>query len=270
MPRKRSLLRRIARYAVYLAIILFILFAIQITVLAFPQLLVRNNVESGTIRLYYDGVPSADFEKLASAVDRRLQGSGFYDSTRTDRVYLIHSAGLYDFFVRLSLLRGDPQGFNLSFLGNSFVSASRVRALGEGSGGLPKFSIWEGDLVHTIAHEVAHQYVAERIGRGLWRRLPHWKQEGMPEYLANIAAIRQDREASLRSRLDLLNNDQAWIATQGWSNRAWDRIHYEAGLLVEFLIENWRYTLEDIVADSVTDRDTRTAMMAWAAGHPAP
>ena len=269
MPPKRSLFRRIARYALRLVLILLILFALQITVLAFPQMLVRNKAESGTIRLYHDGDPNADFEQLASAVDQRLQGSGVYDSTRTDRVYLIHSAGLYDFFVRLSLLRGDPQGFCLSLLGNSFVSVSRVKALGEGSGGLPKFSIWEGNLAHTIAHEVAHQYVADRIGRNLWRRLPHWKQEGMPEYIANIAAIRQDSLASLRNRLDLLNNDQAWSTTQGWSNRAWDRIHYEAGLLVEFLIDIQGYTLEDIVADSVTDGDTRAAMLAWAAGHPA-
>jgi hypothetical protein len=144
-----------------------------------------------------------------------------------------------------------------------------VKALGEGSGGLPRFSIWEGNLAHTIAHEVAHQYVAERIGRGLWRRLPHWKREGIPEYLANIATIRQYSMASLRSRLDLLNSDRAWSATQGWSNRAWERIHYEAGLLVEFLVENQGYTLEDIVADSVTDGNTSAAMLAWAAGRPA-
>jgi len=269
MPPKRSLFRRIVKYALRLVLVLLLLFALQITVLAFPQMLVRNKVESGTIRLYHDGDPNADFEQLASAVDQRLQGSGVYDSARTDRVYLIHSADLYDFFVRLSLIRTDPQGFCLPFLGNSFVSVSRVKALGEGSGGFPKFSIWEGNLAHTIAHEVAHQYVADRIGRNLWRRLPHWKQEGMPEYIANIAAIRQDSLASLRNRVDLLNNDQAWNATQGWSNWAWDRIHYEAGLLVEFLIDIQGYTLEDIVADSVTDGDTRAAMLAWAAGHPA-
>jgi hypothetical protein len=249
-----------------LVLVILVLFAVQVSILAYPQMFVHNKVESGTITLYYDGAPNADLEQLAWMVDQRLQGCGYYDSTRADRVFLIHSDGIYDILVRLSLLHGRPQGFNLSLFGNSFVSVSRVRALGESSGGLPRFSIWEGDLAHTIAHEVAHQYVTDRLGRGVWRRLPHWKREGMVEYLANIGVIRQDTSATIPNRLDVLNNDHVWRATQGWSDKGWDRIHYEAGLLIEFLIDIQGYILEDVIAESVTDVDTRAAMLVWRAG----
>jgi hypothetical protein len=196
-------------------------------------------------------------------VDERLQGSGFYDPARTDRAFFFQSQSLYSLFARLTMVTPLAQGFAISAFGNSYVSATRVAALAEKWKGSPKYSLWEGSPAHIIAHEIAHQYMIDLFGRRMWQQLPHWKQEGFPEYMANIAVIREDSLATLSQRIGVLNSDRAWRATSGWDRRPWDRIHYEAELLVEFLLDVHGYTIDEIVEDNVTRDETLAAMMAW-------
>jgi hypothetical protein len=221
-----------------------------------------NCVQSGSVVLYFDGSAEQEMEALTIKVADRVRHSGFYDSSRTDRVFVFKNRNLYTFFARLALLKHIPQGFNLSVFGNSFVNSARNRALGEMTGGSPKYSIYDGELAHVIAHELAHQYLIDRIGRSTWRHLPHWKQEGIPEYIANIGLIRADTAATLARRVWVLNDDGAWRTTRQ-NAYGWDRIHYEAGLLVEYLMEQCSYTLEDIISDSVTAQDVRVALSIW-------
>jgi hypothetical protein len=232
-----------------------------IGMLAFPQVLCRHQVQAGSIRLYYDDMPETAARELAQAVDRRLRASGFTDSMGTARVFLFQRPSAYAWIARLSAVPRESQGFNLSLLGNTFVNGPRVAALGELSGRAPRYSVWEGDPAHTIAHEVGHQVVANRIGR---RALPQWKREGLAEYIANIGLIREDGTEDLVSRLGTFDDDQAWISTRGSARKGWDRVHYEAGLLVEFLIDVRGHTLAEIAADSVTQESTRAALRSWA------
>lgn len=229
--------------------------------LAFPQILCTQRVQIRSTALYYDDMPRSEAEELARAVAQRLEWSGYCDSSCTARAFVFRNPVKYALITRLASVPGEAQGFNLSVLGNSFISAPRVAALGELSGRGPKYSIWEGNLSHTIAHEIAHQYLADRLGR---HELPQWKREGLAEYIANIGLIRAEGTANLRSRLEVLHDDHAWSGTLGWERDRWDRIHYEAGLLVEFLVDMKGYSLEDIVSDSVTAEETRSALHAWA------
>ena len=152
------------------------------------------------------------------------------------------------------------QGFNLSAFGNSFISLQRITELARERGPQPKFSLWEESVAHIIAHELAHQYLVNRYGRGMWRNLSHWKQEGLPEYLANIAAIRADSTTSLAERIRVLYDDRVWSGARG---RDWCRIHYEAELLVEYLHDVRGYSLEQIMDDSVSEQETLRNMAAW-------
>ena len=136
--------------------------------------------------------------------------------------------------------------------------------LGDTTGGQPRFSIWDGDLAHIASHEIGHQYIADRIGSRRWRALPHWKQEGLPEYIANIGDIRADPSLSLVSRIGILGDDTLWTATPAGRRPGWDRVHYEAGLLVEFLLDVQGVSLEQIVSDRLTKHDAYSAMMSWA------
>jgi hypothetical protein len=249
---------RIGRWVLWLVGVVLVLFALQLTVLAFPQVIISQSVQVGTVRIHHDGNPGIGINNLAAEVDERLRGSGFYDSSRTDRVFFCQSQGLYTLLARLAMVTPQAQGFALSVFGNSYVSNPRVTALAERYSGTPRYGIWEGSPAHIMAHEIGHLYMTDLIGRSTWMELPHWKQEGFPEYVANIALIRQDSMATLPFRIGVLNDEQVW----GWSDR-WDRIHYEAGLLVEFLLDIQGYSVEDIVADNVTREETLAAMMAW-------
>jgi hypothetical protein len=232
-----------------------------IGLLAFPQVLCHHQVRAGSIRLYYDDLPEAAARELARAVDHRLRAGGFAGSKRPARVFLFQRSSGYRWITRLAAVPRQAQGFNLSMLGNTFVSGPRVAALGELSGGGPRYSVWEGDPAHTIAHEVGHQLVVDRIGR---RSLPQWKREGLAEYVANIGLIRADGTADLVTRLKILDDDRAWSSALRSTGRGWDRIHYEAGLLVEFLIDVRGDAFADVAADSVTRESTRKALRAWA------
>jgi len=260
MKEKRTLLRRIGRWGLWAAVILLVLFCLQVTVLAFPQMLLSNSVKSGTVTLFYRGTQCDEYVRYASEVEERLKASGFYDSSRTNDVFYFQSERLYSFFVRLTFLPSIPQGYNLSVFGNSFVSGPKMAALGQWTGGKPRYSIWDGDPSHIIAHEIGHQYMIDRLGR---QSLPHWKQEGLPEYIANIGVVREDSLATLADRIAILNDDDAWIVMHRSDERGWDRIHYEAWLLVEFLLEVQGFTLDEIVSDSVTMEGAQAAMMTW-------
>lgn len=258
MANKKNVRRTIGGWFLWLILTVLILFGLQVTVLAFPQLMAANSVQSGTITLYYDGAPDAEVDCLAQQVDQRLKASGYYDPTRSDRVFYIRNQTTYNALARLAMVTPLAQGFNLSVLGNSFVCEARVTALAGKRDMCPKGSIWEGDPVHIIAHEVAHQYLVDRFGRSVWTELPHWKQEGFPEYIANIGNMLDDSLATLPRRIAVLQDEHPWGGEYGW-----DRIHYEAGLLVEFLLDVEHYSIEEILADSVTRGDTFSALMAW-------
>ncbi len=252
---------RILRWAVLAALLLF---GVQVGLLAFPQVFFSGRAEAGTVTLFHNGLRDEPALRLAADIDQRLQGSRFYDPTRRDRVFLFQDRNRYKQYLKLTFQRTVPSGFNLSMVGNSYVCEAVVRELGEATGGQPGFSIWDGDLAHIAAHEIGHQYIADRIGDGRWRRLPHWKQEGLPEYIANIGPIRKKPSLDLSARIGLLKNDALWGATPPGRRPGWDRVHYEAELLVEFLLDVKGMTLEQVVSDQVHRADTYSAMMNWA------
>ncbi len=53
-------------------------------------------------------------------------------------------------------------------------------------------------LSGTIAHEMTHRLVADHIGEWAALRLPAWKREGYPDYVAQETSIRPDDEALIR------------------------------------------------------------------------
>jgi len=260
---KKSFLGRSARLLRWPLLALLVLFGFQFTLLAFPQLLFAGKTEIGTVALFHDGLAEEQARRLATDIDRRLQGSRFHDSTRRDRLFVFRNRNSYELYRKLTFSKVVPSGFNLPILGNSYVCEAVVAELGDATGGQPRFSIWDGDVAHIAAHEIGHQYIADRIGAGRWRRLPHWKQEGLPEYIANIGDIRADPSLSLASRIEILQDDALWSRAPAGRRPGWDRVHYEAELLVEFLLDVEGQSLEQLISDRVTKDDTYSAMISW-------
>lgn len=258
MLNAKSVMSCTRRWSLRLLVVVVLAIGLQMTVLAFPQILMTKNVSAGAVTIYFDEGSPSDILTIAKEVDFRVRGSDFFDSAGTSRVFLMSDQQLFALFARLSLVQPQVQGFGLSIFGNSFVNVHRVELLGQHSGGQPNYSIFEGSVAHIIAHEIAHHYIVDRIGRKAWLDLPHWKQEGLPEYIANIAAIRTGQQADLVDRYRILTTDSVWHYQRGW-----DRIHYEAEILVEFLLDRRGYTLDDLTADSVTAQQTMRDLLVW-------
>lgn len=248
------------------AVVVLVLFGCQLALLAFPQILLSKSVRVRTVTVYHDGLNEEQARRLAAKIDRKLQGSMFHDPARHDRVFVFRGRNTFGLYRMLTFSRGVPSGFNLSAFGNSYVCEEVVSELGDATGGIPRFSVWDGDLAHIAAHEIGHQYVIDRIGGRQWRALPHWKQEGLPEYIANIGDIRRDRSRGLVARIAILMDDTRWSVTPPGRRPGWDRAHYEAGLLIEFLLDVQGISLEEVITDRVTRSETRSAMMTWRRG----
>ena len=258
------MLRKWARRLWWLPLIVLVLLGIEFGLLAFPQILFSESTRVGTVTVFHDGMSEDRALSLAGDIDRRLRGSRFHDSTRRDEVFVFRNRKNYALYRKLLFSKIVPSGFNLPILGNSYVCEAVVTELGDATGGQPRFSIWDGELAHIAAHEIGHQYISDRIGSRRWRALPHWKQEGLPEYIANIGELRAEPSLDLVSRIEILKDDSRWTATPAGRRPGWDRLHYEAGLLVEFLLEVEQLSLEQLLSDPVTRSETHAGMMAWA------
>jgi hypothetical protein len=152
MSPRRIIVRRIVKIALSLMGIALILFTLQVTVLAYPQLLLSHSAQFGTVTIHYDGEMNTDMDRVAADVDRRLRGCRFYDPTRSDDVYVFQDRNLYNFITRLAFVHPDVQGFAISVFDNAYVCVPLVKAKLEQGGIHTKYSIWEGSIVHTIAH----------------------------------------------------------------------------------------------------------------------
>jgi hypothetical protein len=80
--------------------------------------------------------------------------------------------------------------------------------------------------------------------------------------MTNIGLLRSNATASLESRIGILLDDDRWIGP-----RNWDRIHYKAGLMVEFLLDVQGMELRGILGDSVGRDDTDAARLEWYEDH---
>ena len=256
--KKKPLSKRLICLSLWLVTVVIAVFALQVGLLAFPQVLLSNKAEAGSVVVFYDGDPDPTVQQLVEDTDHRLRAGGFGDPENPERIFFFRSQRFYSLFARLARMPTEAQGFGISFMGTTYVSGPRVEALGDRTSHAPRYSVWEGSIPHTLAHEIAHLYMVDSIGRSTWTSLPQWKREGFPEYVANIGLIRSDPAASLPSRIDVLLNDEQWIGP-----RSWDRIHYEAGLLMEFLLDVRGYDLGTVIPDSISREDTHAAMLEW-------
>ena len=258
MADKKPLSSHFVRWSLRLIGLAFAVFALQIGLLAYPQVLLSKEADAGSVVVHYRGDQDPAIQKMASQTDHRLQLGGFGNPEYPSHIFFFPDQRLYSLFTRLARLQPEAQGFGVSFLGTSYVSGPRVRALGERTSHSPTYSVWEGSIPHTMAHEVAHIILIDSIGRSAWLDLPHWKQEGLPEYIANIGLLRADSTTSLPERIEILLDDERWLGP-----RSWDRIHYEAGLLVEFLMEVESLDLRAVLDDRVTREATYSEMVVW-------
>lgn len=248
--------RRAAKVLGWIVLVLVLLIGLQVSVLAFPAPWFDGSVREGNISLYYKGASPEAMPPLVRDVARRVRDAEVYREDVHLRVFVCPSRGLFNLFARLSRVPVSVPGFNLSLLNNSFVSVPELEARRRHNLAGITHSALSGDLAQCIAHELTHDYMQERLGFWQYRRIPRWKTEGYAEFGATQAAVAADSEATLSSRvamLDLLTDPGA-------------RDYYESALLVAFLAGERGLTFDEIMADSVTREDAGKQLAAWIAG----
>ena len=138
MVRKKSLSRRLLRLSLWLTGATIAVFGLVVGLLAYPQLLMSNEAEAGSVVVYYDGEADPAVQQLADDTDHRLRAGGFGSPEKPERIFFFRDQGLYSFFTRLARVPREAQGFAISILGTIYVSGPRVEAPGAGTASTSK------------------------------------------------------------------------------------------------------------------------------------
>lgn len=253
-----KILNRFIKWSLRIIVVVLIVLALQISVLAFPQPFFSHKMETDYGTVYSDREFSRELSAAVNEVSDRLKVIELYDDEKDDCVFICHSQKLYNFFARLSMVTTMAQGYNLSIFHNSFISLPRVNQLRSSSGGFPPYAITEGTPAHTIAHELMHQYMADETGYFGYRKINPMKLEGLAEYGASIAAIRQDTVNTLPRRIGFLLDDNNWYP-------GYDRVreHYRAALTVEYLVEIEGRCFAAVLSDPMNLKEAYEEMLEW-------
>jgi hypothetical protein len=246
------------KWGLRIFLLLLLLFTLQVSVLAFPQPFFSHSKQVGNCTFYCDTEFDSELAAVMQDVNRRLEAVELHNPNKNPRVFLCNSQRLYSMFAWLTLLNPEVPGYNISLMGNSFVSMTRSDEIRINNGGFFKYCAMAGNLAHNIVHEIIHEYTVDAIGFTANYRLPVWKREGYAEYCSSIAVSRNDHNINLRERVRRLLDDTAW-GIDDWGARD----YYRTGLLVEYLSEIKGYRFGDIMHDSVTYERANIAMIEW-------
>ncbi|MDH3891892.1 MAG: hypothetical protein OEV49_12485 [candidate division Zixibacteria bacterium] len=222
--------------------------------LAFPHPLFDHEFRAGNLNFYSDADFDTEMQTIAQEVDRRLQAIEIYDRHEDLDVFLCRDHGLYRFFARLTLVPAEVPGFNLSLADNSFLSLSLLEKRRLHTGAWPEYSAIGGEIVHTTTHELVHDCMVARLGFLTNLNLPTWKSEGYAEYAASLAARRNDPEATLSKRIEIMQSGPM-------AERA--REYFSWTLAVEYLSEIQGLTFDEVMSTDLTFEQAHAQMMSW-------
>ncbi len=256
--KKRGRLRTVLKWLLRASLLVVLLFTLQVSILAFPQPWFEHREKSGCCTVYSDVPFDAGLRDVLRDVGERLQAVELYEPGENNRIFLCQNPKRFTMFARFAFVNPKVQGFNLSLLGNTFVSPTRIIELGESAAGDPPYGIREGSLAHVIAHEIVHQATEAALGFSAYYRLPRWKSEGYAEYGSKIHFTSQDPDATLARRIEHLENDPSWTSGPNFVRNI-----YRGHLMVEYLSEIRNLKFADIMKEEVTETDTYRAMIGW-------
>lgn len=249
--------RSVFKWTLRIFLVLIVIIFLWVMAMAYPGPFFEYKKQYDNITVYSDKEIEADFDSIMTDVRIRLRAVDINDETIHQDVFYCHSEKLFGVFARLSLLRPELQGFNLSVFNNSFISAARIERLGEYTGGFPRYSIWEGSPAHIIAHEIMHDLCMEQTGLIKAGKIPFWKSEGYIEYAANLYHIKKD-SSSLSDRIAILTNEFRW--GPGLKHV---KEQYKWELMIEYLAEIENNSFADIMNEGVTFDETYAGMLNW-------
>jgi hypothetical protein len=254
----RKGLRTTVRWGFGGLLALCLLELLHLSAVAFPYPFFPHKTRFGCCTVYSDEPLDPSFAAVMEDVAARLESTELHSQDKANRVFYCRKQERFDLFARLSLVNPVVQGFNLSIVGNTFVSERRIRRLAAVGYQAAPYGVREGDRAHVIAHELIHDYHEDAVGFMTYYRLPRWKKEGYAEYGATAHAIRRDGTYDLASRIEILETDGYWRTGADFA-----RDYYRAALVVEYLFDVEGQRFVDLMREEVTEDGAYERMTAW-------
>jgi hypothetical protein len=270
---------------------LFALLALFVGLLAFPGFLFAHKLEQGNLA-YSDEELTGSLEPVLREIDRRLATSAIDDPAITHRIFFGHDAQIFGALQRTraeivyrTIGMKPASSYNVSW--PPHVSHIVTFDVPDAAHDALRRAAWPGhfNMTHILTHEVTHTLVAAKLGLANLPRLPMWKSEGYPEYVAMVASRSQPGYSLRTSVARILAADLAWLRNvQGEfepmrydcvgrsylkdeNDDSWHTCYYLSRVLVEYLLDEKGLTFDQLMQPSVTESETLREMLgAYDAG----
>jgi hypothetical protein len=255
--------------------------------LIFPGLLFSHEVEYKNLVAYADSSLRGDIEPILAEVETRLLTSSIYDPAEKHEIFFGHGNKVFGALQHsrsklVSLAIGRPitsLSYNVSwpphfshivtFLVPDFERNMLIHPQARDG----------NNMTYVLTHEVAHSLVNARLGLQRATRLPLWKYEGYPEYIA-ASHTRRATNYSFRVAVErLMREDLSWMkngqgafvpfgydcmskATIQIEQGYWPTCYYVSRLMVEYLLDVKGLSFEELMSSSVSDVGTFVELVA--------
>ena len=169
-PPKKALPKRLIRLSLWLVAAVITVFALQVGLLAFPQLLLSNKAESGSVVVYYDGHFDPGVQQLVNDTDYRLRAGGFGDPENPERIFFFRDQGEFVIlggYVAFVMGARHPELFAGVIPMGAYTDAAV--AIPESEGRLPRYYVAVGDQDEVL--EGCRASAAQLTKAGLTVRL---------------------------------------------------------------------------------------------------
>lgn len=253
------------RKAFKIILILFVVIALIISIpqviLAYPNLLFKENYTYKNFTVLSDRKIEHDLDKKLESISLKLRKTGFYNKEKNIKIIFCHDAGLTGFLDKISLA---PVGVGFQhFTGNIYLFNSRIerfrqenaKAKGEHQK-IIKYSYQGFDLDNILMHEMLHKLHSDTLGLWKYKRKmppPHWKAEGFAEYYTYQMEKKKDENYNFTERVNL------YIKYKD----SFPLFYYKSQLLYEYLTEYEQLRFSDIMQDNVTEEQTFDRLIQW-------
>jgi len=252
---------------------LFLLLCIFLGLLLFPGFLFAHRLEHGNLVVYSNQDLGAGIDPILREVDRRLASSEINAPAISHRIFFGHDAPVFgalqrartEIFFRTIGMKPSPT-YNASW--PPHISHVVTFDVPDTAHDALRRSAWPEKLnmTHILTHEVAHTLVLAKLAIPNTARLPMWKAEGYPEYVA-MSAIRSQPGYSLRASvarilatdlpLEPMRYDcigQSYLEDE--NEDSWHTCYYLARVLVEYVLDRKGLSFGELAQPSISESET--------------
>ncbi|MES1222855.1 MAG: hypothetical protein ABUT20_45605 [Bacteroidota bacterium] len=257
-------MKRLVRRIFRVFLVLLVLAGLLIIFIMKPQLLYARERAYKTVYIYSNNISPAGF-----------------DSVLNKSIELISHSEIYDSLFRFDLFLNDGSSFPAipkKLLGDAFAWGyhNNVVLNGKTDPSLQfiHYNGYQRQLARTIAHEMIHCLEANRFGlfgsRPL-KKIPHWKWEGYPEYIAYRSSL-YNEDSMFISNLKLLHSlkNETYCPVEvntdeGKSIAGLD--YFRWWLMIKYCLDIKKMTFIQIMKEEISDDSVYKEMMRWYADY---